>query len=165
MEYSKKAIELLQGEKAHSLWGDMGIRESEHDGISHERLIEFVKSYPVKGISVGNNNYGRFMFVSLEVHRKSESGNKWVECLQFWGNGYHERRGVLMVNWDLNVGNGFLLKDKQTIEKRLAVAQINDYRLSQGIGVNTKQRKSGNLFEFIADLTDDDFASVYMDEI
>ncbi len=161
MKINKTAKKLLEGDTPDFLWGDMGIKESEHDFISHERIMQFVKSYPVINVSVSHNNYGKFMFISLQVNRECLNGNKWVECLQFWGNGYHEKRGVMLVDWCINVGNGFMVENKESINKKLAIAQINDYRLSLGIKSGAKQTKSHNKFEFIADLTDDDFASIY----
>jgi hypothetical protein len=163
---TEQAIKLLGDKKADYLWGDMGIREDEHDGISHARLMEFINTYPVYDVKIGNNNYGEFQFITLKAIQFTNDGSRINTSLQFWGNGFHELRGVNIVNWQINVNSWFesWYKDSKPMNKAEVKKLIKERMESLGIKANSNQEKSGNTFETLADLTDDDFASLYINE-
>jgi len=158
---SKQAVKLLGGHEGQFLWGDMGIRQGEYDGISHERLMEFIEVYPVYNVTIDHNNYGEFQFITLKAIQYRNDGSKMYTSLQFWGNGYHEYRESMVVNWRINVNSWYSRTDgEKPLNKADVIKQIEARRESMGIRKDTKQESSGNLFSTIADLTDDDFAMV-----
>jgi dTDP-D-glucose 4,6-dehydratase len=157
MKVTEKARKLLGNREPHYLYGDIGLGSNE-SSVTHERMLEFIRSYPVVDVTIGSNSYGEFQFVSCKVIVYMDDGNPREECIQFWGNGRHEYRDVLLVKWEYNVGNSFLIKGKRAMPKADVIRQIEERRLAMGINSQSKQEKSGNEFEFVADLSDDDYA-------
>jgi hypothetical protein len=161
---TSKARELLSNREPHFLYGDLGLSAGE-ESVTHERMLEFINTYPVMDISVDNNNYGEFQFISVKAVAFMNNGSPRDELIQFWGNGYHEYRGVMMVRWNYNIGNAFLMDDKTEMNKSEVIKQIESRRAEMGIRKDSKQETSGNTFELLANLLDDDAAMIMMDEL
>ena len=168
---SKTEIQKELESRPGTLYGDMGFtdwHELNH-AIIHSELINFLNRKDVKiiSVSIGKNNYGKFQFVTCAIPRTLTRDNgesfSFVECVTFYGSGWHEYRDILKTNWDFMVGNSFLVADKNPMIKRDAIKQIESYRLERGIKKDSKVNKGTNKFSFIADLTDDDYAMVNME--
>lgn len=165
MKATSKAIKLLDGHNPDFLWGDIGIRDNEHDSMTHARVLDFIRAYPVLDVSIGHNNYGEFQFVSLEVICYNDYGHAYKELLQFWGNGYHEYRGTMQVNWRINVGNHGIYKNNRAMTKTETLRLISERRQELGITSKAKQESSNNLFGFMADISDEDSAYTMLDDM
>lgn len=148
-----------------SFWGKYGLTSGEYDKINTARMLEFINVYPVMDCEVDSNNYGEFLFISCAVDMWTNAGEHYIEMIQFWGYGYHYDRDVMYTDWRMNFGNGFLLKNKSAIPLDDVLAMIESRRVELGITNHAPEGKSGNTFEMLADLSDDDAASIMFDDM
>jgi hypothetical protein len=139
---------------------------SEHeqlfDRISDARFRELVErtDTTLHEASLSTNNYGEFLFVTV-----SWQSGQGREQVTFWGQGYHEYRERWIADvwyWyrserrDLE---GMTIPREQfaeQLEERAAfVADYSD---------QDTQSQRGALFEFLADMTDEDGAVIDLEE-
>lgn len=137
-------------------------REQLFDRISHERFLSILRDTKthIHNLNLSTNTYGEFLFVTAS--RPNTESWEWIT---FWGLGLHERRErYLLDEW-------FWYKAHPTEKLRciwidpdsaLAHIQIRREEIEPDAKI-LKQSKQGLLFEMLADLTDDDGASMDMD--
>lgn len=115
-------------------------------------------------ITTSSNNYGEFLFVTASRPK----GDK-LHCVTFYGLGFHERRE----RWITDTWSWY---DAHQTEERLAITLDQDEAeaLIQArrdeIAEDMKhfpseQSRSGVLYEFLADLTDEDGAATELDDL
>lgn len=143
---------------SYQLYDDIGITEKEelYNRVSHERMLSYMRRYPIVDNHRSHNSYGEFRFITVIVPRKRNDGSRYNDALTFYGNGYHEYREVSPDYWCFNVGNGCLYTGKPALNKRAAIKAVQDERA----GMTFDTRPANNTFTFLADLTDDDAAIV-----
>ena len=101
------------------------------------------------------NSYGEFLFVTL-----SRPGSTGRIHVTFWGAGYHEyRERWLAEEWFWYFSNFPPAEDEPPLEREEAREQLNQ-RLAyvQAHTDRETQSRRGELFELLADLTDEDGA-------
>lgn len=134
------------------------------DQVSHARLMAFVadETVTVHKVEETYNNYGGFLFVTLS---KEAEGRRVL--LTMWGQGFHEsRERWLLDEWFWYEAHPF----PQTLEKHIANAeakrQIEAHRASIAPETReTTQSKRGQMFELLADLTDEDGAAGEIEDL
>lgn len=127
------------------------------DRVSDKRFREFISSAEtsVHAVGASSNNYGEFLFVTLS--RPAPVGRHVVT---FYGLGYHDYRERWFVNewfWYRSDPMPLLLEQaisqqeaEELLRKRLE--EINPYVTEEA------QSERAQLFELLADLTDEDGA-------
>lgn len=132
-------------------------REELFDRVRHERLLGFLTdaATTVHHLEESYNNYGEFLFVTL-----SRPGPEQRILITFWGAGYHEyRERWLADEWFFYYANAFPETEAQDLDKeevQEAIAQRREY--VQANASQDTQTRHGQLFEMLADLTDEDGA-------
>ena len=145
---------------------EFGFSEKERlwDRASHERLMEFLESETttIHRVEESSNNYGEFLFVTV-----SRPGSQRRILVTFWGAGYHEyRERWLTDEWHWYRANPF----PETLEQQLEREEVKQ-QLSQrieSIKLNSSeqtQTRRGQMFEILADLTDEDGAYSEMQDL
>lgn len=134
-------------------------REKLYSRVSHTRLIVIVSDEQthIHGLNLSTNNYGEFLFVTTS--RPKEDGRHYTT---FWGMGLHEYRDRWFVDeWHwYEASSAFVEKvSKGTLSKDEALKLIEERRQEiLPYAEARRQSKRGELFELVADLTDDDGA-------
>lgn len=141
-----------------------GLTEQERlwDRISEERFQGLLKdeSNRIHSVELAANTYGEFLFV-----RMGKTGSESKFGLTFWGLGFHEyRERWILDEWfwyRTNLGHQdevVSVEDtlKQLLERRDEIARY---------GTSQAQSRRGELFEMLADLTDDDGAWAALDDL
>jgi len=126
--------------------------------VSEDRFQEFIDDpqTTVHEVALSENDYGTFLFITTS--RPNEAGREWVT---FWGAGFHELRDRFITGeWFWYRG---MVSDElrdQEIPKDEVMALI-EQRREEITGQVAKRRQSpeGQMFEFLADMTDDDAAN------
>lgn len=132
--------------------------------VSHERFQAIFgdEKTAIHRIEVSYNNYGEFLFVTAS--RETQQGRQSVT---FYGQGYHDQRERwISKEWFWYRANAFPSTTMQIVEKEEAeeiltqrVEEIAPYIEAE------QQTMRGRLFEMMADLTDEDGASVEMEDL
>ncbi len=143
-----------------------GLTENEQlfDRISHERFKQIASDLEttIHQIQVSANNYGEFLFVT-----SSRTINNSRAHLTLWGLGYHElRERWISEEWFWYQGTPYPELDKKRLTKD-EVTQLIDQR-EQDIAPHLNsitQTKRGELFDMLADLTDEDGAYSEIEEL
>ena len=132
--------------------------------VSHERFTNMVfgQGTTIHKITIDGNNYGEFLF--LTASRPTGEGR---ECISFWGLGLHEHRDRwLTQEWFFHRSNQFPDTMKQALSQEEA-EQLIQARQEDIAPYVTKrdQSRCGQLFETLADLTDEDGAWAEMEDM
>lgn len=139
-------------------------RERLFDKVSHTRFLEFLNDPKTKvhRIEESTNSYGEYLFVTV-----SRPGTNKRIFMTFYGLGYHEYRERWIAdewNWYQSVRGGEL--DRENIPRQAARQQIEErYREVKTSAQQDTQTRRGQLFEMIANLTDDDGALAEMEDL
>ena len=145
---------------------EFGLTKDEQylDRVSHERLLEFLQdeTTTVHRLEESYNNYGEFLFVT--VTRPGTDRQIWMT---FYGAGFHEHRERWITQeWFWHQSNPFPAKLQQDISREEAVEQVQERLKSIGPYVTQQpQSERGQLFEMLADLTDEDGAYSEMQDL
>lgn len=142
-----------------------GLSESEQlfSRVSKERFLLFLKDEKttIHEVLDSENNYGNFLFVTVSKPGSSESVG-----ITFYGLGYHEYRERLIEDewfWfktDLSPEKQNKQIPKEDVEEILK-QRTNDILSEYG---NEHQSQVGAMFEWLADLTDEDGAIAEMED-
>ena len=100
-----------------------GLNENERlwDKITIDRLIIIIRNQPdvyVSNISRGTNNYGEFLFITLQNDKKQDA-------VFFYTFGWHELLGKYLVDF-AKIGLGNYDKEQKHMKKSDAVRKIMD---------------------------------------
>lgn len=145
---------------------EFGLTEKERlfDRVSQARLMTFLDD-PVTSVhrlEESYNNYGEYLFVTL-----SRPGTNCRVLMTFYGLGYHEYRERWILDewyWYPSTPNPEL--EERTLRPDEVKQQIEErYRTIQGYASQATQTRRGQIFEMIADLTDEDGAWVDMQDL
>lgn len=139
-------------------------RERLFDKVSHARFLEFLDDPKTKvhRIEESTNSYGEYLFVTV-----SRPGKGTRLFMTFYGLGYHEYRERWISdewNWYQSVRGGEL--ERENIPRQAAKQQIEErYREVKAYAQKDTQTRQGQLFEMLADLTDEDGAWAEMQDM
>jgi hypothetical protein len=138
--------------------------EKLYDRITNKRFEGWIQDEQttVHSVELDSNNYGEFLFVTTS--RNTHQGKSRIT---FWGLGFHEYRDRWITDewrWYEPVANPE--RDKKSLDKS-EVQKLLQNRQSEIAPQSHRnvQSKRGELFEIVADLTDDDGAIAELDEI
>lgn len=144
-----------------------GLTESEKlwDKVSHKRFMEILNQddIEVTGIEEGYNNYGEFLFINLT----SFSSKRWnvPETITFYGLGYHENADKYLVDtWAFFDANGE--RNPRVLSKSSAISKINSRKREiEQEAKDYKQGERGQMFDLLSEMSDDDGATTFMDDL
>ena len=145
---------------------EFGFTEQERlfDKVSHARFLEFLDDPKtrVHRIEESTNSFGEYLFVTVS----RPGANKRI-FMTFYGLGYHEYRERWITdewNWYQSVRGGEL--EHENIPRQAAKQQVEErYREVKAYAQQDTQTRQGQLFEMIADLTDEDGALAEMQDL
>jgi hypothetical protein len=127
-----------------------------YNKVSEPRLMEFLAKYPIVSSKRDSNNYGEFRFITVKIERSllCNDGSKIDSWVTFFGNGYHEYRGVnIRNNWEFFVGYNNYYGNKE-FNYASTVQEIKQ----ESKFMPLENESPDVLFATIADLADDDYA-------
>lgn len=131
-------------------------REKLYDQVSHDRFMALVMQPDVDIHEVGEstNSFGEYLFVTVSC--RTEQPRK---LYTFWGLGYHEHRE----RWITDTWQWYESQRKTeklpTLVKAEAYDQIKERETFVRANVTpTQQSRQAQLFELLADMTDEDGA-------
>lgn len=139
-------------------------RERLFDKVGHARFLEFLDDPKTKvhRIEESTNSYGEYLFVTV-----SRPGTKKRILVTFYGLGYHEYREKWIAEdwyWYESVQSSLIAQP--TIPRGEAKRLIEErYREVKAYAQKDTQTRQGQLFEMIADLTDEDGAWAEMQDM
>lgn len=139
-------------------------RERLYDRITGERLEAMLKEVEtaVHKVELSTNTYGEFLFVTL-----SRPSNDSRLALTFWGLGYHEyRERWLTDEWNWYQTSLHTDDETEPLEKSEALRLLQERH--EEVATYTRdgsQSRRGELFELLADLTDEDGAWAELDDL
>jgi len=137
-------------------------REQLYDFINDARFQAILQSEEttVHQITVDTNNYGEFIFVTLS----REAAGK-PRFMTFWGLGFHEKRERwLTQEWRFH--ESYIRNFPAPMSKEEALAEIQQRRDEIAYeATDTTPSKSAILFSLLADLTDEDGASIELEDL
>lgn len=145
---------------------EFGLTERERlfDKVSHARFLEFLNDPKTKvhRIEESTNSYGEYLFVTI-----SRPGTKKRILVTFYGLGYHEYREKWIAEdwyWYESVQSALIAQP--TIARDEAKRIIEErYREVKASAQQDTQTRQGQLFEMLADLTDEDGAWAEMQDM
>ncbi len=117
----------------------------------------------IHDIELSSNNYGEFLFVTLSREDDPERG-----YVTFFGLGFHEGSDRWIINeWFWYRGNGRTdLKHEQIAhEQALLLVEAQRAEVQGYAALQWPQSKRGQLFEILAELTDDDAATAELEDL
>ncbi len=134
------------------------------DRLSHPRLMAILADDAtiVHKIEETYNNYGGFLFVTAS----RLDGDRQI-FLTFWGQGFHESRERWMTDeWFWYQTHASLHNADTQIPNTQAIQQIEAHRASLPVTpAQDTQSRRGEVFEMLADLTDEDGAWVEIQDL
>ncbi|HMN13661.1 MAG TPA: hypothetical protein PKD55_15195 [Bellilinea sp.] len=139
-------------------------REQLFDRVSHERFLQILSDpkTQVHALEESHNNYGEYLFVTL-----SRPGGKQRVFLTFYGLGFHEGRERWVYQewyWYPSVRGAGV--EHQRVPPNTARQQIDErHRECQESARQDVQTNRGRVFELLADLTDEDAATIEMEDL
>jgi hypothetical protein len=155
---SPEGFDFTENEKLFSRVSDARFRE-----------LVFNPHTPIHTARIASNNYGEFVFVtaSRPNGRKTETGAEVKEVYTFWSLGMHEPRDRWLVGeWFYHRANQLpaTMKLKTTQAK---VEELLHERQSEVAPYAEKHKQSqyGQMFEDLAELTDDDGAMSEIEDL
>ena len=133
--------------------------------VSDERFRQLLddEQTTIHQVELSTNDYGQFLFVSTSRPRDQEK----VVCMTFWGYGRHEfRERWLTEEWFYyrTSPSSKTMQENMTREEALELINQRREAIAPYIDKST-QSKRGELFEIIADLSDDDAAITELDDL
>lgn len=138
-------------------------REKLHDNISHTRFMALVMQpdVDVHEVKEDGNSFGEYVFVTLSC--RTEQPKK---LYTFWGLGYHEyRERWITDSWQWYESQQQPLK-KPVLEKDEAITQIKEREaFVRANAAPTQQSRQAQLYELMADLTDEDGALSELEDL
>jgi len=143
---------------------EFGLTERERlwDRVSHKRFMGILDEPETKvhRIEESLNNYGEYLFVTI-----SRPGAERRTLMTFWGLGYHEYRERWIVDeWRWYQPMRGI--EKESIPHEVARDLIEERRRTlQRYGQENTQTRRGQMFEMLADLTDEDAAYTEMEDL
>jgi len=125
--------------------------------VDQERFEEIINDDPtiIHEIKDSSNTFGEFLFVTA-----SRPGHQGRICMTFYGQGFHEYRERWLVDewfWYQATSYPELIRQKVELEEALELLQKRADDITPDIRHDI-QSENGELFEMLADLTDDDGA-------
>lgn len=143
-----------------------GLTQNEQlfDRVSDVRFRDIISQVEtlVHEMQVSANNWGVFLFVSTSRELENERHR-----LTFWGLGFHElRERWITEEWFWYRGHPSAEREENVLSDKEVQDQLNA-RLAEIPAQATTQPQSrrGQLFEMLADLTDDDEAWAELDDL
>jgi hypothetical protein len=132
--------------------------------VNNERLMEIIfdDKTTIHKANIDSNNYGEYLF--LTTSRATAEGR---ECVSFWGFGFHEYRDRWLTNeWFWYRANQFPELMRQELARE-EVEELIKTRLQEIAPyiTDSKQSQRGQLFEMLAEMTDEDGAYSALDEL
>jgi hypothetical protein len=132
--------------------------------VNHERFTEMVfdEKTTIHKAQIDANNFGEYFFVTTS--RATTTGR---ECITYWGLGFHEQRDRWITKeWFWHRANQF----PETMRQELSKEEIEElmHERQQEIMpyvTDSNQSKQGQLFEMLADLTDEDGAYTEIEDL
>lgn len=139
-------------------------QEQLYDRVSHTRFMAFLDE-PVTAVhrlEESYNNYGEYLFVTLS--RPSTTRRVYIT---FWGLGYHEYRERWIADeWFWYEATPRADFDEQPLLMEEVKRQIEGrYNTVKRYANQTTQTRRGQVFEMLADLTDEDGAATEMEDL
>ena len=127
---------------------------TEHEKLSDERIKTLLDDAQttIHRVEVNSNSYGEFLFVTIS--RPEEGGRK---LLTFFGCGYHEYRERWFTDeWAWYRANPFA----KTLEQHVTRDEANELLEARrkeiaALALGTAQSRRGQLFEMLAEMTDE----------
>ena len=139
-------------------------QEQLFDRVTHERLMEFIDDSvtTVHRMEASSNSFGGdFLFVTL-----SKPGQDRRIVVSFWGLGFHEgRERWLTDEWFFHFSTASFINAEKVLPKSEVRQNIEDRWATIAAYPKDPQSKRGQLFEMMADLTDEDGALVEMQDL
>lgn len=130
--------------------------------MSHTRFMEILDEPHTKvhRVEESLNNYGEYLFVTV-----SRPGAEKRILMTFWGLGYHEYRERWIVDeWSWYQSLREL--ESESVPRETARELIEERRKAlQAYGQENTQTRRGQVFEMLADLTDEDGAYTEMEDL
>jgi hypothetical protein len=145
---------------------DFTEHEKLYNRISDGRFMEILHDDQtiVHDISASSNNYGEFLFITV-----SRPTTDKRDCLTFYGLGYHERRERWITEtWSWYDAHQTEERMEMQVEREQTEALIQARReeiVEDMQHFPEAQSRSGALYEFLADLTDEDGAASELDDL
>lgn len=138
-------------------------REKLYDNISHARLMALLMQpdVDIHEVKEDSNSFGEYLFVTVSC--RSEHPKK---LYTFWGLGYHEYRERWIVeSWQWYESHQNPSK-KAVLHKEEAITQIKDRgAFVRANAAPTQQSRQAQLYELMADLTDEDGALSELEDL
>ena len=137
--------------------------EQLYDRVGYQRLLGWLEDEhtTIHRVGIDSNSYGEFLFVTLSRATASHQ-----ETLTFYGLGYHAYRDRWFTDEWAYYRSQRPGDDEPSLDREETLQQLSE-RAEQvaGYSARTAQSMRGALFEFIADLTDDDGAMGELDDL
>jgi len=137
-------------------------QEQLYDRISHARFLALVQQpdIVVHEVKEDSNSFGEYLFVTLGS--PSEPG----KLLTFWGLGYHEYRERWITDtWEW-YADYLMTKRQNRVPKDDALSQIKEREDdAKAHAAPANQSRRAQLYELVADLTDDDGALTELEDL
>jgi hypothetical protein len=139
-------------------------RELLFDRVSHQRFMPILEHEQTNILraEISSNAFGEFLFVTT-----SRGVAEKREYVTFWGLGFHNyRERWITEEWHLNRADSYPenLLQSLTLDEIRAVIQERQTEIAPYAQGDT-QSKRGELFEMLADLTDEDGAWAEIDDL
>jgi hypothetical protein len=137
--------------------------ENLYDQVSHDRFIALVlqPDVDIHEVKEDSNSFGEYLFVTLSCQDEQPK-----RLLTFWGLGYHEHRERWIMDswqWFESQRNISALPH---IDKEKAHAQIKEREaFVRASATPSKHSPRAQLYETIADLTDEDGAFSELEDL
>lgn len=138
-------------------------RENLYDRVSHDRFMALVMQpdVDIHELQVSSNSFGEYLFVTVSCRTEQPK-----RLLTFWGLGYHEHRE----RWISDSWQWYESSRKDAnlsvIPKEEAYTQIKEREaFVRANATLTQQSRRAQLYEVVADLTDEDGALTGLEDL
>ena len=139
-------------------------REKLYDLIAHSRFLSIVAQpdVDIHEVNESTNSYGEFLFVTISC--RAEQPKK---LYTFYGFGYHEHRERWITDTWQWYESQRSVQQLPALDKDEAVQQIKDREAyaRANAGSEEPQSRRGQLYELLADFTDEDGALSELDDL
>lgn len=145
---------------------EFGLTEQEQlfDRMGHARLMQILDDpqTQVHRVEESINSFGEYLFVTV-----SRPGSDQRIFMTFYGLGYHEYRERWITDeWYFYQAVSRPKLANHTVRREAVRQQIEErYRTTKGYANQETQSRRGQVFELIADLTDEDGAWAEMQDL
>jgi hypothetical protein len=139
-------------------------REQLWDRVTHQRFVSILEDEQtnIHRAEVSSNTFGEFLFVTTS---REESGQRLF--VTFWGLGFHDyRERWITEEWFLNTDHTYpeSLMENITLEEVKTLIHERQQSVEESTANETQTRR-GQLYEMLADLTDDDGALAEFEDL